>query len=633
MANLNSFSNCTIHNLYVFCLFFFCYIFSSLSQADDSSSLGSCGDTQFKNYHSISAVQGPRFISPLLDQWVVVEGIVTLDKTKEYQGFWLQQETSPFVNKGSIESHSLGIFVFHKQAKVKRGQRVRLLAQVAEYHNLTELKRVKGLRVCASNQPVPAAVPLTLPVKSLAELEALEGMQVVINQPLLVSDLFGAGYGLGNYGQFAVSSRLHFQPTELFTTEALRSGAAPVIDKKLDYLLVDDGHSAAFPKFIPFPNSAGFSTNNFLRIGDGVNKVSGLLHSYDEHYILIPDSESRPESKFKSKVKIEPQGRVKQPTISKQANLVIASMNLQNYFNGNPSSFKQRDVGFPTSRGAKTYSAFLMQTQKLVSALAAINADVIAVMELENDGYGENSSIADLTRAVNEKFTTKQQYQYIVAKQRQQGKDEISIGILYRYKKLKASGAARLVNVGYRRPSLLQKFTVDKQIFYLAVNHFKSKGRPCKTEVEDVFQGHCNQARTRAALALTNFIKHEVGSESPVLIVGDLNSYSKEDPLLVLEEAGFKNLNSIASLSLAGKPSFSYSYQGYLGNLDHALANSAMLPFIRSIDSWHINSVEDELLNYQTEANGQSFPSVDHYAEPDAYRSSDHDPLVIGIEF
>jgi len=46
------------------------------------------------------------------------------------------------------------------------------------------------------------------------------------------------------------------------------------------------------------------------------------------------------------------------------------------------------------------------------------------------------------------------------------------------------------------------------------------------------------------------------------------------------------------------------------------------LPFIRSIDSWHINSVEDALLKYDTA-----------YAEPDAYRSSDHDPLVIGIQF
>jgi len=630
VANLNSFLNITIHKLLFICFFLFCCISSSLSQADDSNSLGSCGDTQFKNYRSISAIQGSGFKSPLLNKWVVVEGIVTLDKTKEYQGFWLQQEASLYSNEGSITGHSQGIFIFQKKAKVKRGQRVRLLAQVAEYHNLTEFKRVKVLKTCARNQPVPAAVSLTLPVKSLAELEALEGMRISINQPLLVSDLFGTGYGLGNHGQFAVSSDLHFQPTELFTVQELRSGTAPVMDKKLDYLLVDDGHSALFPKFIPFPNSAGFSANNPLRIADGINQLSGVLHSYDEHYILIPDAASN--------IRIESHARSKQPKVSLQANLLIASMNLQNYFNGSPSSFKQRNVGFPTSRGAKSYSAFVLQTQKLISALAVINADVIAVMELENDGYGEHSSIADLTRALNEKFTAKQQYQYIVPKQRQLGNDEISTGILYRNKKLKSEGAAKVVDVGYSRPSLLQKFTLDKQSFYLAVNHFKSKGRPCKTEAEDVFQGHCNQARIRAALALTNFIKYEVEPESPVLIVGDLNSYSKEDPLLVLKEAGYKNLNSIASLNLAASKfssnaSFSYSYQGYLGNLDHALVNDAMLPFIRSIDHWHINSVEDELLNYQIEDNGQSYPSIDHYGSPDAYRSSDHDPLVIGIEF
>jgi len=636
VASLNSFLNRTIYNVLVFFLSSFCLIFSSLNHASNSNSLGSCGDSQFKNYHPISAIQGTGVKSPLLNKWVVTEGIVTLDKTKEYQGFWLQQEASQHSNNGAnigaISVHSHGIFVFHKKAKVKRGQRVRLLAQVAEYHNLTELKRVKALTVCASNQSVPEPVLLTLPVKSLAKLEVLEGMRIIINQPLLVSDLFGAGYGLGNYGQFAVSSRLHFQPTELFAVKEIRSGTAPLLDKKLDYLLVDDGYSAPFPKFIPFPNSAGFSANNPLRIGDGVNKLSGVLHSYGEHYILIPDADS------KSKVKIHSQGRAKQPIVSKQVNLVIASMNLQNYFNGSPSSFKQRDVGFPTSRGAKSYPGFVMQTQKLVSALAAIDADVIAVMELENDGYGEHSSIADLTRALNKQFKYDQQYQYIIPKQRLLGTNKISVGILYRAKKAKPEGAARLINVGYRRPGLLQKFTLDKQAFYVAVNHFKSKGRPCKREAEDMFQGHCNQARIKAALALTDFIKHETVPGSPVLIVGDLNSYSKEDPLLVLKEAGFKNLNRITSINLssinmASKASFSYSYQGYLGNLDHALANDAMLPFIRSLDHWHINSVEDELLNYHTEANGQSYPSIDHYAEPDAYRSSDHDPLVIGIEF
>jgi predicted extracellular nuclease len=58
-----------------------------------------------------------------------------------------------------------------------------------------------------------------------------------------------------------------------------------------------------------------------------------------------------------------------------------------------------------------------------------------------------------------------------------------------------------------------------------------------------------------------------------------------------------------------------------LGNLDHALANSEFLPFIKSVDSWHINSLEDVLLDYN------------NYGSPDMHRSSDHDPVILGIQF
>lgn len=643
---------------FYFYLLLFLSLFSNLNQAGASNYLGSCGDTQFKSYRNISEVQGAsvgsfddnHWASPLVDQWVVIEGVVTLDKTKEYQGFWLQQESKNRVSNTA----SRGIFIYHKQATIKRGQRVRLLAQVAEYHGLTELKRVKALRVCASNVSIPKALSLVLPVKSVAELEALEGMRVILQQPLWVSDLFGAGYGLGSNGQFAISSRLHLQPTEQYSAEEIRSRKAYSLDKKLDYLLVDDGHAARFPEFIPFPNNKGFSANNPLRIGDKVNHISAIVHSYGEHYILVPDT-----SNTDTSVEIDTRPRPKQPRVSTRANLVVASMNLENYFNGAPQSFKSRDVGFPTSRGAKSYAGFLLQTQKLVAALETIDADVIALMELENDGYGEHSSIADLTRALNKKFDFSLQYKYITPIRKQLGRDEISVGILYRNQKIKPLGAVAvldsssssqykddqgrfraLFNDGYNRPSLLQKFTSSKQsssrakqAFYLVVNHFKSKGRPCEVEAEDDLQGHCNIVRTHAALGVIDFINENAEDDIPVLVMGDLNSYSQEDPLLVLAKAGFKNLNNVAHIYSGSEPFFSYSYQGYLGNLDHVLANSAMLPFVRSIDSWHINSVEDSLLDYHTESNGQNHPSIDHYAEPDAYRSSDHDPLVIGIEF
>ena len=178
------------------------------------------------------------------------------------------------------------------------------------------------------------------------------------------------------------------------------------------------------------------------------------------------------------------------------------------------------------------------------------------------------------------------------------------------------------------RPSLIQTFSINDQPITIAVNHFKSKGKRCRQagtlSQRDKIQGHCNQVRTQAAKALAEFLKTKVNNQQPILIVGDLNSYSQEDPLLALYQAGYINVKQPRQ--------FSYSYQGYLGNLDHALVNSALLPKVRSVDAWHINSVEDVLLDYNTKANGHRHRSQDHYGEPNEKRSSDHDPIIIGLE-
>lgn len=621
--------------------FLFALSFPSFSAGND---LGSCGDKRHSLYQSIPQIQGAENISPFLGKQVVLEGIVTLalQGAKEskgnqfasgYRGFWLQQ------NQSSSPSHqknsSQGIFVYHAKNLVKVGQKIRLRGLVAEYKGLTEIKKVQNITVCEHSQPLPKAVALSLPVKSLFELERLEGMRIkLIPKPkLLVSDLYGAGYGLGNYGQFAVSSKLHFQPTELMSVEEIKLNPERLVAKVKDYLLIDDGSYERYPSYIPFPNPSGFSTTNFLLVGDEVNALEGILHANGRHYIVIPD-DRKMDSSF-----ITP-SKIKMPQADGKANLVIASMNVGNYFNGSPVSLNQRNHGFPTSRGANSYQGFKMQRQKIVVALKRIDADIIGLMELENDGYSDVSAIADLTQALNSELTEELHYQYIIPYQHQSekrlGTDAISVGILYRSTKVKPLGGALILDTSnsnnlfddsFNRPSLLQKFQINNNKFLLAVNHFKSKGRPCGEADRNDLQGFCNPERTRAAKALAQFIQKIIieNEDLAVLILGDLNSYSQEDPLLTLYAEGYTNLKK--------KGQFSYSYQGYLGNLDHALANSSLLPKIRSVEAWNINSVADVLLDYHTEENGHNYPSIDHYAQPDEIRSSDHDPIIIGVEF
>lgn len=625
-----------------------------------------CGQERSGNaglYHSISDVQGRGSRSPLHGQQVVIEGVVTLSlqgrdhqttlRGREgYRGFWLQERIrSPSKARISNASTSVkfrlsasqGIFVYHAKHRVKQGQIVRLLGRVDEFNTLTEVKHVKALAICNPSVRLPISVNITLPVSSLSQLEALEGMRVSLSQELVVSDFYGTGYGLGSNGQFAVSTRLHYQPTEQYISRILMKNPSLMNEKKHDYLLIDDGSNKRYPSFIPFPNQQGFSANNSFRIGDKVKSIGGILHAYKDNYIIIPDFKN-------TNLTIIPAQLDPYPIIDKRSNLVIASMNLGNYFNGSTHSSRYKKGGFQSSRGAKNYLAFGMQTKKIVAALHKMNADVIALMELENDGYEKDSSIATLTRALNLTLPMKDQYRYVIpsyinSKRKKLGDSAISVGLLYKNSALILAGEAKVLdarssnnefNDGLNRPSLLQEFKLKSKKLYskteepsvlVVVNHFKSKGKPCKKNEPMTLQGHCNLTRVKAAKALVKFItmnSSPVGG-LPVLILGDLNSYSQEDPLLSLYDAGYTNIKN--------KTQFSYSYQGYVGNLDHALVNDALLPYVRSMDAWNINSVEDVLLDYQTEKTGHSYPSIDHYAEPDERRSSDHDPLVIGLEF
>lgn len=606
--------------------------------------LGACGETSQSAFQLISAVQGSisdmaADASPLLGQTVIVEGIVTMDKqggllangesSYQYSGFWIQEENT---DTDADASTSEGVFVYHYRDAVNIGDKVRLRGTVAEYSQTTQIKSLTDIVVCSSGNTLPDAVSVNLPVQSLTELEAVEGMRISNQQNLLVSDLFGTGYGFGNYGQFAVSSALHFQGTEI----ALPGSAAALAaneERILDTLLIDDGVSASYPEFIPFPDDSGFSADNPMRIGYSVPALEGVMHAYKNNFIVVPQS-----------LVIDPVNpRSPEPQVAADANLIIAGMNVLNYFNGDGQG-----SGFPTSRGAPSVEAFAMQNDKIVAALVAMDADIIGLMELENDGFGEFSAIQTLVNALNAQQVEGNEYEFVQPGVSQIGTDEITVGLLYRPAVVSLSGETVILDSSNspldangeplfldskNRPSLIQSFIMNDETFTVSVNHLKSKGSACDEENEGADgQGNCNLTRSRAAQALTQFLAtRPTGVDSDNLILlGDLNAYSQEDPMQVLYQSGLTNLK-YTDKSTEQQP-YSYSFSGMLGSLDHALASAEMTDWVLSVDAWHINSVEDSLMDYLTEANGQTYKSIDNYAQPDAYRSSDHDPIVVALK-
>ena len=74
------------------------------------------------------------------------------------------------------------------------------------------------------------------------------------------------------------------------------------------------------------------------------------------------------------------------------------------------------------------------------------------------------------------------------------------------------------------------------------INHLKSKGSACDAPDAGDGQGNCNTVRANAAAELTAWLASDpTGTGDPdVLLIGDYNSYAMEDPIGVIESAGYR---------------------------------------------------------------------------------------------
>ena len=76
------------------------------------------------------------------------------------------------------------------------------------------------------------------------------------------------------------------------------------------------------------------------------------------------------------------------------------------------------------------------------------------------------------------------------------------------------------------------------------------------------------------------------------MLVGDFNSYTQEDPLQMLYDAGYTDA------AQRSPTEYSYSFGGLSGSLDHVLLNDAALQRATGADIWDINAEESIALEY-----------------------------------
>ena len=98
--------------------------------------------------------------------------------------------------------------------------------------------------------------------------------------------------------------------------------------------------------------------------------------------------------------------------------------------------------------------------------------------------------------------------------------------------------------------------------------------------------------------------------------MGDLNAYAKEDPITTLTNRGMIDLHR----TFHADTSYSYTYKGVLGYLDHALCNNSLYPQVTGMVAYHINSPEKDSYTYDGSTNDGTM-----------FRCSDHDPILVGL--
>ncbi len=426
--------------------------------------------------HAIADVQGNAASTPLNGQTVTVEGVVTGDhRTGGYRGIYLQTpgpDTTP--------GRSDGIFVFladNPASNVDTGDLVRVTGTARESNTVTQINASVATAVVELVQDEAGPVtPTPLPATVLGTArEAFEGMLV---NPTGTYKLVSS-HNLQNFGELWLSAG-SAMPVEAFESGAPNTKTAADITTANNNarLLLDDGYSvrtdnAAHPGEQPY-----FTKDVVARNGDTVTFPSGgSVLSFDFGFWRlqppVPLNDASP-ANLKPTFGGNPRPATA-PVVG--GDITVAAFNVLNYFTTLTSQN-------PEARGADTAAEFAIQKSKIVTAINGLDADIVALQEIENSvklGEKADEALADLVAGLNAQ-AGKGTWAYVrtpAALLNPAITDVITNAIIYKPAVVKPSGEATTVIDeavwGNAREPIAQTFKYGKQFLTVVSNHFKSK--------------------------------------------------------------------------------------------------------------------------------------------------------------
>jgi uncharacterized protein len=585
---------------------------------------------------AIFEIQGSSAQSTYVGQAVRTIGVVT---HRTSNGFFMQD-----VAGDGNTATSDGLFVFTGStafAAVAVGNLVQVTGGVVEFSNgagtaatpLTQIANPTAVTLSGSGQ-VPSPVPLSLPLAAGDSFERFEGMLVNITSPMTVQQNFFQG----RYGQITIGAGgRHETPTNRFRPGA--SAQALADQQARGRLLLDDSSSVQNPNPIPYLAY----DSGVPRAGDTVTSLTGVID------FGLATNNSAGAGLYRLQPTVAPSFVASNPRPAAPpavgGNIRVGSMNVLNYFttftNGN-NVFGQSGQGCALDgntsasncRGASNLAEFNRQRAKIVLALTGLNADVVGLMEIQNNGAVAAQNLVDGLNAVLGAGT----YAVVPDPPAGTGSDAIKVAMIFKPAKLSRVGnAASDTDPVNDRPTLAQTFAAaNGERFTVVVNHFKSKscGDASGADADQGDgQGCFNAVRLQQAQRLRSFVDtQQVASGSnDVVVIGDLNAYGQEDPIFELTSNGF-----VDQLLRFNAPAYSYIFDGASGRLDHGITTAALSPKVAGTVAWHINADEASVRDYNQEfkapATNCSGPCPnDPFDSTTPARSSDHDPVLLGL--
>ncbi len=336
-----------------------------------------------------------------------------------------------------------------------------------------------------------------------------------------------------------------------------------------------------------------------LTFDDGSNYMYLLerIGSYVDGLTARVEGECRIRMSSYADVDWQPGRPTQRPDLG-EAELVVCASNLQ--------AFSPFLDAFKSDGAPQTQEEADLKTAKVLAALRNMDADIYAFCELQDTSTVVNF-IAD---RLNEAYGQPGLYAAVDdgVKPAQIGAGRT--GYVYRTTKVKPVGTLGRPDAGdyvYGRHQYVLQFEQlsNGGRFAFSINHFKAKSGADNGDAR----------REENMRNLINYLNTAPSLDDDVLVMGDLNAYAKEKPLLMLEDEGYTNL--LAEYNPEG---FSYVYQNKVGNMDHALISTSLVSQVTGAAVYQINAEE----SHHYKIGGEM-------VSDDMYGYADHNPVLVGL--